>query len=306
MPPPTLLRDVSRSFYLSIRLLPPPLRAPVGLAYLLARATDTVADTAAIAVEERRELLARVASAIAGEASVPAPLLARFIGAQQDPAEQRLMQRLGECVGELERLDPADRTDVRTVLAHIVRGQTLDLERPVVPDAQALRDYTYLVAGCVGEFWTDVCARHVAGYAVRSHDEMRALGRSFGCALQLVNIVRDAGDDRRAGRCYLPADEIASTGFDATWAHWQGEAAPGLADGMSYALAVNPRRIRAAVALPALIGRGTLARLRAAGPRALDERVKVPRSEVRALLLRIALGLAGRAVLQREWDNKKR
>jgi phytoene/squalene synthetase len=38
-------QSVSRSFYLTIRFLPRPLREPVGLAYLLARATDTIADT---------------------------------------------------------------------------------------------------------------------------------------------------------------------------------------------------------------------------------------------------------------------
>src|SRR5439155_875358 len=38
-----LLRRVSRSFYLSLVILPRPLREPIGLAYLLARAADTLA-----------------------------------------------------------------------------------------------------------------------------------------------------------------------------------------------------------------------------------------------------------------------
>src|SRR3989442_1137444 len=41
-----LLASVSRSFYLSIKALPRDVRAPIGLAYLLARATDTIADSA--------------------------------------------------------------------------------------------------------------------------------------------------------------------------------------------------------------------------------------------------------------------
>ena len=40
-----MLRSVSRSFYLSLRILPAALREPLSLAYLLARATDTIADT---------------------------------------------------------------------------------------------------------------------------------------------------------------------------------------------------------------------------------------------------------------------
>src|SRR5438128_10475148 len=48
-----LLRQVSRSFYLSLAILPRPLREPIGLAYLLARAADPVADTRLIVREER-------------------------------------------------------------------------------------------------------------------------------------------------------------------------------------------------------------------------------------------------------------
>ena len=45
-PVKAILKSVSRSFYLTIKFLPRPLREPVSLAYLLARATDTMADTA--------------------------------------------------------------------------------------------------------------------------------------------------------------------------------------------------------------------------------------------------------------------
>ena len=48
-----LLKRVSRAFYLSIRVLPSTLREPVGLAYLLARAADTITDTEALSPEER-------------------------------------------------------------------------------------------------------------------------------------------------------------------------------------------------------------------------------------------------------------
>ncbi|HEV3409557.1 MAG TPA: squalene/phytoene synthase family protein, partial [Chthoniobacterales bacterium] len=59
-----ILRSVSRSFYLSIRLLPRRLRDPIALAYLLARATDTIADTAEIDVPVRAEELRRLADSI--------------------------------------------------------------------------------------------------------------------------------------------------------------------------------------------------------------------------------------------------
>src|SRR5207237_10926522 len=62
-----LLKPVSRSFYLSIRLLLRALREPVALAYLLARTSDTIADSNAMPAEKRIELLDRFARAIAGK-----------------------------------------------------------------------------------------------------------------------------------------------------------------------------------------------------------------------------------------------
>src|ERR1051325_2955229 len=59
-----ILQSVSRSFYLSIRFLPSALRRPIGLAYLLARATDTIADTTEIRAEVRLLQLQSLAAAI--------------------------------------------------------------------------------------------------------------------------------------------------------------------------------------------------------------------------------------------------
>jgi farnesyl-diphosphate farnesyltransferase len=322
-----LLHGVSRSFYLSIRLLPGRLRAPVGLAYLMARAADTVADTTALAADRRLAMLERLEAAFAIgrlDAGLAADL-PEFAAAAAQPQESALLRRLPQCFGPWAALDEADRADVQAVLARIVRGQALDLQRfpgpaapQAVPDAAALNEYAYLVAGCVGEFWTDLCQRHIDGYARLPHQQMRALGRSFGIGLQLVNIVRDAGEDLAAGRCYFPADELAAAGLEPgtitaqpgrflpLWQHWQDGAMRHLRDGMEYAIAVNPRRVRAGVALPALIGQRTLLRLRAAGPQALGLRVKVPRREVHALLARLAFTWASRRALQAEWDNRAR
>lgn len=330
MPAPTplapdfdrLLQGVSRSFYLSIRLLPAALRAPVSVAYLLARATDTVADAAGLPAVERLAALDRMRASLLDGPAWDADAIAGAVGV---PQEQELLRRWDTLLGELDALPRSDQASVNTVLGHITRGQALDLQRfpgdgavHALPDAAALDEYTYLVAGCVGEFWTDLCLAHLPAYAARPPQEMRQLGRSFGMGLQLVNIVRDLGDDLAAGRCYLPADELAAAGLtpdtatsDAdrllpVWRHWQQAAERRLEDGIAYAEAVGPRRLRASVALPALIGRRTLQRLEAAGPAALHTRVKVPRSEVYALLARLAFTFASRRALRAGWDNPAR
>src|SRR6202045_4135756 len=62
-----ILRRVSRSFFVSIFLLPKKLRNSVALGYLLARASDTIADTAEFPIELRVENLQLLARGIQGE-----------------------------------------------------------------------------------------------------------------------------------------------------------------------------------------------------------------------------------------------
>ena len=69
-----VLRRVSRSFYLSLRILPGSLREPIGLAYLLARAADTVADTRVLPRAERLGHLEALRAAYAGAPTDPAAI----------------------------------------------------------------------------------------------------------------------------------------------------------------------------------------------------------------------------------------
>ncbi|MEO7390593.1 MAG: squalene/phytoene synthase family protein [Ramlibacter sp.] len=333
---PELLRGVSRSFYLSIRLLPRSLREPVSVAYLLARATDTIADTATLPPNQRQAQLAALGAAIQGTAP-PQPatqeLAASFAPLQTARRERELIFALPHCLAWLDALQAEDTADIRRVLGYITRGQALDVERfgqgtelHALENAAQLDEYTYLVAGCVGEFWTDLCLRHLPDFATLPASQMRELGRAYGMGLQLVNILRDVAADLAALRCYLPADELAAAGlapgdilgshdgFGPVRARWLQQAQDKLALGMRYADAVNSRRVRAASVLPALIGTRTLALLRDAGPASLTP-VKVPRREVRSILAGIAFSLAGRDSLQSrfarlggmeskdEWDN---
>jgi farnesyl-diphosphate farnesyltransferase len=310
-----ILRSVSRSFYLSIRFLPAQLREPIALAYLLARTTDTVADTAQIAGNVRIETLKLLSNGIQGTASrdVVAQLIASFVSLQENESERRLLESLPEYLVCLEAMAHADRNDIRVVLEKIVRGQMLDLQRFDTPQeihalstAADLDEYTYLVAGCVGEFWTRLCFRHVRQFASRSEDEMLALGKRYGMSLQLINVLRDAGSDLRAGRCYFPEDELNTAHltpsqivseperFQPIYRMWLEKAKAGLVSGMEYSRAINNRRVRAATVLPALIGARTLALLDAAGPTALQRAVKIPRREVRAMILLLAMTMVSR------------
>lgn len=322
-----ILRSVSRSFYLSIRLLPEQLREPVALAYLLARTTDTVADTTRISGTVRTETLKMLSTGIQGRASreVVVNLIASFVPLQENVAERRLLVALPDCLEWLEHVDAADRNDIRVVLEKITYGQMLDLERFDNPTAiRALQraadldEYTYLVAGCVGEFWTRLCFRHVRDFASASETEMLTLGKRYGMALQLINVLRDAGCDLRAGRCYFPEEELSTAHltaaqilseperFQPIYRRWTEKAQDELECGMQYARAIRNRRVRAATVLPALIGARTLALLCDASATVLQRKIKVRRSEVRKMILSLAATFASRKPIDAMFERFSR
>jgi farnesyl-diphosphate farnesyltransferase len=321
-----ILRSVSRSFYLSIRFLPRQLREPIALAYLLARTTDTVADTARIPGTVRMEALKMFSDGILGKASrkMVVNQVASFVPLQENAAERTLLDSLSDCLEWLEQVERADRDDIRAVLEKITHGQMLDLHRfndttkvRALETAADLDEYTYLVAGCVGEFWTRLCFRHLGDFASLIQDEMLALGRRYGMGLQLINVLRDAGPDLRAGRCYFPNDELVAIGLSAAqilsesdrlqpiYKRWMDKAQDGLACGMQYSRAIRNRRVRAATVLPALIGARTLALLRQAGASALHQTIKVPRREVRAMILSLVVHLASRSRIDSIFERAK-
>lgn len=303
-----VLASVSRSFYLTIRILPARIREPIGLAYLLARASDTIADSAEVPVPVRLGHLAAFREMLEGTSLEKLGTLQREIHSSH-AGECELIARLDECLEQLEAQSSFDRREIVAVLAKIIRGQTLDLERfpdpaqiIALPDASALEVYTYLVAGCVGEFWTRVCLEHVVPYRAPhgpiADAELVRLGMRYGQGLQLVNILRDLPADLRTGRCYLPADELRAAGaepaqlLDAPAAgrrvfdRWLAHAETRLDEGRRYLQALVPARLRAGVFLPWHLGIKTLDLLRERYPLESAARLKVPRSAVRASLWR--------------------
>jgi phytoene synthase len=89
-------------------------------------------------------------------------------------------------------------------LAAILDGMEMDLQQNRYLDFAALRRYAHLVAGVVGEM-----SASIFGY--RHGTTLEYAGR-LGIALQLINIIRDVGEDARRGRVYLPLDEMQQFG----------------------------------------------------------------------------------------------
>ena len=291
-----LLKGVSRSFYLTIRALPMGMRRPVAAAYLLARAADTIADTRALPPGERLERLLDFRDQVRGPADADA--VSRIVSgvrhggaipsavATVTAAETVLLDSAGGLFALLESLPEADRARVRSVVVTLTRAMEMDLtvfpaensgDVAALKSAEELDGYTYLAAGCVGEFWTATAMAHQPRLSRWSPEGMNDLGVRFGKALQLTNVLRDVPRDLRAGRCYLPEAQLAAAGLDAAalldpgnaaraWpvlVSWIGTALGHFGAAESYLLA-TPRgclRLRLAVLWPILLGMATLEKL---------------------------------------------
>jgi farnesyl-diphosphate farnesyltransferase len=318
--PKHLLKRVSRSFYLTLRVLPGSIRHQVGLAYLLARTTDTIADTRFVPVQQRLAALHEMRGAIltAAEGNLTkAPDFGELAAAQDTPAgqgslaERTLLANAHHTLNLLRCLPDDDRQRIRHLLETIIHGQEMDLIRfgeasadqvfALETDAE-LEEYEYLVAGCVGEFWTHVCLAHQFSLSQQKESSLLANGIRFGKGLQLVNILRDLPRDLWQGRCYLPRIRLSEYGLTPQallntsamdhlrplYEAYLKQAEEHLRAGWIYtnALPHSQIRIRLACSWPILIGMKTLASLRSGNVLDENSRIKVSRSVVRRLILR--------------------
>jgi farnesyl-diphosphate farnesyltransferase len=74
---------------------------------------------------------------------------------------------------------------------------------------------------------------------------------------------------------------------------------------MQYSRAIRNRRVRAATVLPALIGARTLALLRQAGASALHQTIKVPRRQVHAIIVSLAVHFASHREIKTIFNRAK-
>jgi farnesyl-diphosphate farnesyltransferase len=285
----SVLKGVSRSFYLTLRVLPKNLRESIGLAYLLARAADTIADRKHSGLRgSRLEGLLTLRVQVAGPADLATlqELSAKSVDTLSSPKDRALFSSLVESFSMLESMNLADREQVRWVVGTLIEGMEMDLDVFAGQDSRHLTSfstaadldrYTYLVAGCVGEFWTKVTTANEPGLFHWDTAEMSQKGVMFGKGLQLTNILRDIPGDLRMGRCYLPADELAASGLTPedlldqsneerarqVLVPWVQTALGHFEAAEDYLLAIPRRsvRLRLACLWPLLLGLATLARL---------------------------------------------
>jgi farnesyl-diphosphate farnesyltransferase len=284
-----LLRDVSRSCFFFLRFLPRRIRPAIAIGYLLARASDTVADISDLNGKIRLETLRLLNESLVNLSSGLEPKLLECAEALPRCSERVLLNKVLHILTYLERVSDRERALITDVLRKIIHGQCLDLERfemklgvQMLQSETELDEYTYLVAGAVGEFWSELCLDGWKNYSQISESELVRLGVEMGKGLQLINILRDYPEDLKSGRCYLPLKSLSDSDANKQlYEKWHLQATRYLRSGWSYVDSIRPIRVRFACALPLLIGIRTLQRLRFP----VQNKVKVSRNEVYRLTM---------------------
>ena len=293
-----LLEGTSRSFYLTLKRLPKSVKGQIGLLYLLARISDTIADSGNSGGEDLLELLEDYNNRAQGHSN-SMPDFSNLSDVQENPAEGLLLRGAHGPIELLEEASVVDQELIRRCLDIIISGQRMDLERFQDMDGTGIRslsryeemdDYAYRVAGSVGEFWTEICLEHAFEASAELKEELMSSGVRFGKALQLINILRDIPEDLGIGRCYIPTDDLEKIGlspndllhsdsidvFRPLLDQYIAKTEEHLDEAVRYIglLPHNQYRLRGACMIPVIIGQRTLALLKTQNVLDRSNRVK--------------------------------
>ena len=281
-----LLERSSRTFALSIPLLPPPTRREVSVAYLLFRIADTFEDSTRWEPARRIAALAEFAGLLRKPSRRGAEDAARRWVADP-PCDQEgyleLLRETADVLDDFQSLSPAAIAEIREHVVASADGMARFVERisPAgdlrLADVADLKAYCYVVAGIVGEMLTSL---FLLGRPELSEAApfLSARAARFGEGLQLVNILKDAGSDRSEGRTYLP-DGVSR---DEVFALARAD----LGEASEYVLELQkagaPRGVVGFTALPVELAWETLDRVQIHGPGS-----KVPRARVFQIVHRL-------------------
>jgi len=172
----------SRTFYIASGLLPAKKRQAVRALYAFCRVTDDIIDKNADA--SRRE--------------IDLEMWRERISLSNPPHDDLVA---------LAWADARSQFNIPSGYAtQLIDGVKQDLSKTRYATFEELAEYSYGVASTVG-----LMAMHIIGY---NHEDAIPYAVKLGVALQITNILRDVGEDWRAGRLYLPQDELSAFGLD--------------------------------------------------------------------------------------------
>lgn len=204
-----ILSSVSRTFALTIPLLPPAIEIVVGNTYLLCRIVDTIEDAAEISPIEKQDLSKLFLDVVLG-ITPPASFVTPCLTALREHSnidELDLIAHTPTVVRILRTLPSQDQAAINRCVSIMSEGMSHfhnRQSRAGLQDLAEFEKYCYVVAGVVGELLTTIFGHHSAEF-VRNIYGHEQLALDFGQALQMTNILKDSPEDHARGVSWKPA-----------------------------------------------------------------------------------------------------
>ena len=253
-----ILPGVSRTFALTIPVLPDRLAQVVANAYLLCRLADTIEDDIGLDNDQKSEFHQRFVGIVRGKEdaeSFSADLLP-LLSSRALEDERELVASTATVIRVTSSFSAQEREALTRCVEIMCRGMPEFQRRKSLAglkDTDELADYCYFVAGVVGEMLTELFCIHCPELQPR-RDEMMRLALSFGQGLQLTNILKDIWDDRQAETCWLPRSVFRDADFDLE--HLEpGQQSEVFRDGLDQLIGIAHRHLRAALDYTLIIPR---------------------------------------------------
>ena len=251
-----ILPGVSRTFALTIPVLPDALAVVMTNAYLLCRIADTIEDDPGLTHEQKSQFHERFVAVVKGEndAEPFARELAPLLSDRVLPAEHDLVRNTAAVIRVTHACSAEERAALTRCVAIMCRGMP-EFQRNKslrgLRDLDELAEYCYYVAGVVGEMCTELFALHCPELQPK-REAMLRLSVSFGQGLQMTNILKDIWDDRESGACWLPRSVFAGGAMDLERLEaWHTE--PAFREGLEELLGVGHAHLRNALEYTCLI-----------------------------------------------------
>jgi len=201
------LQQVSRTFALTIPVLPMPLADWVGNAYLLCRIVDTIEDDPALSCPIKQQHMDLFLTSLQGCGSISVEAwsrqLAGCLSIDTPPGEQALIADIPAVLARLFSFPTAVQQILVQGVSIMSRGMSAQQQRSCISDGNALDHYCYHVAGVVGELLTELFSVYAPAIGQQKAG-LLPLAVSFGEGLQLTNILKDIHEDAARGVCWLP------------------------------------------------------------------------------------------------------
>lgn len=203
-----ILNSVSRTFALTIPLLPPSIEKVVGNTYLLCRIVDTIEDAAELSAQTKQALSALFLDTVLEKVSVEnfVKSCLEALKNYSNPDELDLIANTPTVLRILHTCSSDDQQAVSRCVSIMSEGMSFfhgKQNQAGLQDLAEFEKYCYVVAGVVGELLTTIFSNHSHAFKKElvGHEN---LAIAFGQALQMTNILKDSPEDKARGVSWKP------------------------------------------------------------------------------------------------------